>query len=53
MERGNPEDDLDVRVVDFDPANHRADDLPHAGPIKAGEPGCHFGGEVFQPTDEE
>ncbi|ESX66937.1 hypothetical protein X759_27280 [Mesorhizobium sp. LSHC420B00] len=27
-----------MRVVDFDPANHGADDLLHAGPVKAGEP---------------
>ncbi|MGO6944670.1 hypothetical protein WGT02_32640 (plasmid) [Rhizobium sp. T1470] len=40
-------------VVDFDPADHGTDDLPHAGPIKAGEPCLHLGGEVFQTADEE
>lgn len=42
-----------MRVVDFDPANHGADDLLHAGPIKVGKPRCHLGGEIFQTTDEE
>lgn len=40
-------------VVDLDLANHGADDLAHAGSIKAGEPCCHLGGEVFQTADEE
>ncbi len=43
IEWRNPKDDLYLRVVDFDPADHGTDDLLRADPVKAGEPYFHLG----------
>ena len=49
----NAENDLDVVLIDFDPAHHAANNLPHAVAIETVESLHDLGGEILRAADDE
>ena len=49
----DPEDEIDLAIVDFDPAHDGANDFPHTESVEMIEAFAHFGREVFEVTDHE